>query len=254
MIRNVRGIALALVVTAVGVLMAGCGGKQSESAQVRSVVQRYQAALADYDGTEVCALLTSEAQHAVASLAASLSSVPGVPKPRGCLGYMNVVRVVSEHRKASSRIRHTTISTVKIDGGNATVLVQQPGETPSELSLIRTSTGWKISLPPPETTPSFDLRGVTAIPVEPPPTASREEAAQFTLGRTVVAETGCLACHRIAEAGNAGPGPDLTHIGSNRPSAAIERAILNPTSPMPSFRHLPRARRRALVAFLSQLR
>jgi hypothetical protein len=254
MIPNVRGIALALAVTAVSVLMTGCGGKQSESAQVRSVVQRYQAALVDYDGSEMCGLLTSEAQHAVASLAASLSSVPGVSRPRGCLGYMNVMRVVGQHRKASSRIRHTRIGTVKIDRGKATVLVLERGEAPSELTLIRTPTGWKISLPPPETTAAFDLHGVTAIPVEPPPTASGEGAAQFNLGRTVAAESGCLACHRIGEAGNAGPGPDLTHVGSTRSATAIERAIINPTAPMPSFRHLPKAKLKALVTFLSLLR
>jgi hypothetical protein len=254
LIPNARGIALALTVAAVGVLIAGCGGKQSESAQVRSVVQRYEAALVDYDGSEVCGLLTSEAQRAVASLAASISSVPGVSKPRGCLGYMNVMRVVGQHRKASSRIRHTRIGTVKIDKGKATVLALERGETPSELTLIRTPTGWKISLPPPETTPTFDLRGVTAIPVEAPPTVSSEGAAQFNLGRTVVAESGCLACHRIGEAGDAGPGPDLTHVGSTRSATAIERAIINPTAPMPSFRHLPKAKLKALVTFLALLR
>src|SRR5207245_8159458 len=81
-----------------------------------------------------------------------------------------------------------------------------------------------------------------------------EAPAQFVLGRTVVAQSGCLACHRIGEAGNAGPGPDLTHIGSMRSAVALESAIINPTAPMPSFRHLPKAKLKALVTFLSLLR
>jgi len=235
-------------------LLTGCGGTQSETARVRAVVQRFQAALADYNGSEVCALLSSEARHTVATLAASLSSIPGVPKPRGCLGYMNVIRVVAERRNASSRIRRATIGTVKIERGMATVLVREPGERPNELTLMRTPTGWKISLPPAATTSTFDLRGVTAIPVEPPPTADGETAAQFNFGRAVVAQTGCLACHRIAETGNKGPGPDLTRVGSTLSSRKIERAILSPTAPMPSFRLLPKAKLRALVTFLSLLR
>jgi ubiquinol-cytochrome c reductase cytochrome b subunit/menaquinol-cytochrome c reductase cytochrome b/c subunit len=70
----------------------------------------------------------------------------------------------------------------------------------------------------------------------------------------VLAQTGCLACHRLGENGNAGPGPDLTHIGSKRSAAAIERAIINPTAPMPSFRNLPKPKLRALVTFLALLR
>lgn len=249
--RPWRGCA-GLIVGAI--LLSGCGGTQHESAQVRSVVERYEAALNGYDGSEMCALLTSEAQHAVASLAASLSSIPGVGQPRGCLGYMNVVRVIAQRRNVLTRVRHASVGTVKIDRRRATVLVREPGAPPSELTLIRTPTGWKISLPPAATTPTFDLRGVTAIPVEPPPTVSGETAAQFNFGRAVVAQTGCLACHRISEVGNAGPGPDLTHIGSTRSSAAIERAILNPAAPMPSFRNLPKAKLRALVTFLLLLR
>ena len=69
-----------------------------------------------------------------------------------------------------------------------------------------------------------------------------------------MAQTGCLACHRIGETGNKGPGPDLTRVGSTLSSRKIERAILSPTAPMPSFRLLPKAKLRALVTFLSLLR
>jgi hypothetical protein len=78
--------------------------------------------------------------------------------------------------------------------------------------------------------------------------------ADFTAGEAVVARTGCLACHRIAEAGNNGPGPDLTHVGSRLPPKAIERALIASPAPMPSFSRLPQPQRRALVYFLAQLR
>ena len=38
-------------------------------------------------------------------------------------------------------------------------------------------------------------------------------AAQYEAGKLVVAQSGCLACHKIGENGNGGPGPNLTDIG-----------------------------------------
>jgi menaquinol-cytochrome c reductase cytochrome b/c subunit len=97
----------------------------------------------------------------------------------------------------------------------------------------------------------------TELTVEAPPAAVRaggERLAEFKIGRTVAAQSGCLACHRIGDAGNSGPGPDLTHVGSLLTSAGITRAILNPTAPMPSFSRTPAAKLHALVIFLSLLR
>jgi hypothetical protein len=42
-------------------------------------------------------------------------------------------------------------------------------------------------------------------------------------------------------------------VGSTLSPARIERALINPTEPMPSFKHLPPAKLRALVVFLSLL-
>ena len=78
--------------------------------------------------------------------------------------------------------------------------------------------------------------------------------ADFKAGEIVAARTGCLACHRIADAGNNGPGSDLTHVGSHLPPAAIARALVDSPAPMPSFSRLPGSARRALVYFLAQLR
>ena len=78
--------------------------------------------------------------------------------------------------------------------------------------------------------------------------------AQFEAGKQVVAQSGCLACHKIGENGNDGPGPHLTDIGDKLPKAAIRRTLENPTAPMPSFRNLPPQKLNALVDFLAQLR
>jgi quinol-cytochrome oxidoreductase complex cytochrome b subunit len=79
-------------------------------------------------------------------------------------------------------------------------------------------------------------------------------APQYEAGKLVAAQSGCLACHKIGENGNSGPGPNLTEIGDRLLPAAIERTLDNPTSPMPSFRNLPAKKKSDLVAFLGQLK
>jgi quinol---cytochrome c reductase cytochrome c subunit, bacillus type len=79
-------------------------------------------------------------------------------------------------------------------------------------------------------------------------------AKQYEAGKLVAAQSGCLACHKIGENGNSGPGPDLTDIGAKLYPAAIERTLDNPTAPMPSFADLPEDKKTALVQFLSQLK
>jgi quinol-cytochrome oxidoreductase complex cytochrome b subunit len=78
-------------------------------------------------------------------------------------------------------------------------------------------------------------------------------AAKYEAGKLVAAQSGCLACHKIGENGNGGPGPNLTEIATKLAPAAIERTLDNPTPPMPSFRGLPAEKKKDLVAFLSQL-
>ena len=79
-------------------------------------------------------------------------------------------------------------------------------------------------------------------------------APQYEAGKIVAAQSGCLACHKIGENGNDGPGPHLTDIGDTLPAAAIRRTLENPTAPMPSYRALPEEQKAALVAFLAQLK
>jgi menaquinol-cytochrome c reductase cytochrome b/c subunit len=79
-------------------------------------------------------------------------------------------------------------------------------------------------------------------------------APQYEAGKLAVAQSGCLACHKIGENGNGGPGPNLTRIGDKLPRAAILRTLENPTAPMPSFAGLPEQKKQAMVDFLAQLR
>jgi ubiquinol-cytochrome c reductase cytochrome b subunit/menaquinol-cytochrome c reductase cytochrome b/c subunit len=81
-----------------------------------------------------------------------------------------------------------------------------------------------------------------------------KELAAYNAGKEVVPQSGCLACHKIGENGNDGPGPPLTHIGARLPKQAIARTLINPTSPMPSFKNLPPDKFRNLVEFISQLK
>jgi quinol---cytochrome c reductase cytochrome c subunit, bacillus type len=78
-------------------------------------------------------------------------------------------------------------------------------------------------------------------------------AAPSSPSKLVVAQSGCLACHKIGENGNSGPGPNLTDIGDQLPKDAILRTLDNPTAPMPSFAGMPEAKKTAVVDFLSQL-
>ena len=81
-----------------------------------------------------------------------------------------------------------------------------------------------------------------------------EVAAEFEPGKLVVAQSGCLACHKIGENGNDGPGPELTDIGDKLLPGAIQRTLENPTAPMPSYRDLDPEKKQQLVAFLAQLK
>jgi ubiquinol-cytochrome c reductase cytochrome b subunit/menaquinol-cytochrome c reductase cytochrome b/c subunit len=78
--------------------------------------------------------------------------------------------------------------------------------------------------------------------------------AEYEAGKLVVAQTGCLACHKIGDNGNDGPGPNLTHVAGRLPAEGIARTLVNPAAPMPTFKNLPPNKFKAAVAFLSQLK
>jgi ubiquinol-cytochrome c reductase cytochrome b subunit/menaquinol-cytochrome c reductase cytochrome b/c subunit len=96
-----------------------------------------------------------------------------------------------------------------------------------------------------------------SVDLKPPANLTAQEKEVFAAGELVVGQSGCLACHVIGDNGNNGPGPNLTHIGSKLPMAAIASTLRNPTAPMPSFEGLAEQspqKFQDLVGFLSLLR
>jgi len=117
----------------------------------------------------------------------------------------------------------------------------------------------------PERRPIATITGIFVIPAMAyltyqgaaagsPNTIDMKVAPQYEAGKLVAAQSGCLACHKIGENGNDGPGPHLTTIADKLPKAAIMRTLQNPTAPMPSFKNLPPQKLNALVNFLSSLK
>jgi len=76
---------------------------------------------------------------------------------------------------------------------------------------------------------------------------------ELVAGRAVAAQSGCLACHKIGENGNAGPGPNLTQIGARIPRASILRSLKAGPGIMPSFTNLPPEKIKALADYLASL-
>jgi mono/diheme cytochrome c family protein len=73
-------------------------------------------------------------------------------------------------------------------------------------------------------------------------------------GAALVSSSGCLGCHQLAEAGNSGPGPELTTIGSDLTKEEIAEVLVNPEPPMPSFENIPDDDRAEIVNYLSSLK
>jgi menaquinol-cytochrome c reductase cytochrome b/c subunit len=79
---------------------------------------------------------------------------------------------------------------------------------------------------------------------------------QWEAGKQVVAQSGCLACHKIGHNGGT-LGPNLSAIGARISRQAIARTLVNPTAPMPSFVKLQQnepQKFQAMVTFLGQLK
>jgi cytochrome c551/c552 len=87
-----------------------------------------------------------------------------------------------------------------------------------------------------------------------PDAAALPSAPGTEKGRRLVLASGCLACHKVGVAGEDGPGPVLTKVGSRLDDAEIRRNLVSPTPPMPPYRMLPKADLDALVSYLATLR
>ena len=78
-----------------------------------------------------------------------------------------------------------------------------------------------------------------------------EVSPELEPGKQVVAQSGCLACHKIGENGNA-LAPELTEIGAKLPATAIERTIEIGPSFMPPY-DIPEKQKQEVVKFLASL-
>jgi menaquinol-cytochrome c reductase cytochrome b/c subunit len=88
----------------------------------------------------------------------------------------------------------------------------------------------------------------------PPTEVNIDVPKQYEPGKEVVAQSACLACHKIADSGNGTLAPDLTHIGSRLPREAILRALKAGPSIMPSFKSLGKQKLNEVADFLSYLK
>jgi menaquinol-cytochrome c reductase cytochrome b/c subunit len=88
----------------------------------------------------------------------------------------------------------------------------------------------------------------------PPTEVNMEVPKQYEAGKLVVAQSACLACHKIGDSGNGTLAPDLTHIGSRIPRNAILRSLKAGPSIMPSFKSLGEQKLNQVADFLAYLK
>jgi quinol-cytochrome oxidoreductase complex cytochrome b subunit len=88
----------------------------------------------------------------------------------------------------------------------------------------------------------------------PPTEVSMQVPKQYEAGKLVVAQSGCLACHKIGDSGNGTLAPDLTHIGSRIPRNAIKRSLVAGPGIMPSFKSLGEEKLNEVADFLAYLK
>jgi quinol-cytochrome oxidoreductase complex cytochrome b subunit len=88
----------------------------------------------------------------------------------------------------------------------------------------------------------------------PPTEVNMNVPKQYEAGKLVVAQSACLACHKIGDSGNGTLAPDLTHIGSRIPREAILRSLVAGPSIMPSFESLGQKKLNEVADFLAYLK
>ena len=90
----------------------------------------------------------------------------------------------------------------------------------------------------------------------PPSEIELKVAPRYEEGAAVAAANGCLACHKIAHNGG-DIGPPLTDVGDRLGRDAIQRTLVNPTQPMPSYSKLQQDKPEQfdqLVEFIASLK
>jgi hypothetical protein len=122
---------------AAAVALAGCGTKESQSAQVRSVIEQYYAAFEKGEGARACSLYTAAAK---AEIARDLRESGG---PESCEQL-----VAGKSATLSRHLKRTNIGSVSLTGNKATVILIRPHAVyPERALLVKTPAGWRISEP-----------------------------------------------------------------------------------------------------------
>jgi quinol-cytochrome oxidoreductase complex cytochrome b subunit len=88
----------------------------------------------------------------------------------------------------------------------------------------------------------------------PPSEIDLQVPREYEAGKEVVAQSGCLACHKIGENGNGALGPDLTEVGARIPRNAILRSLVAGPGIMPSFENLGQKKLNEVADFLAYLK
>ena len=88
----------------------------------------------------------------------------------------------------------------------------------------------------------------------PPSEIDVKVPPQYEAGKLVVAQTGCLACHKIGDNGNGTLGPNLTQVWARIPRNAILRSLTAGAGQMPSFQNLGEQKLNQAADFLSYLK
>jgi hypothetical protein len=129
---------------AVSIALAGCGRTESESAQVRSVVRQYYAALESGNGAKLCSLMTDEAREQIVR-PYRLFQAP-LQHSIDCARLVTASATAQAHDATAMReLRSTKIGAVTLARNRASVVVTQPGTSPLQAPLVKTPNGWRVS-------------------------------------------------------------------------------------------------------------
>jgi hypothetical protein len=121
---------------ALSIALAGCGGAESNSAQVSSVAHRYFVALGSGNGSELCSLLTSEAKQRLVR-----SSALFISHRSSCPEVVTVVhQVIGSHQ--ATELRKAKVSVHSLSGNNASVRVTLPTGRSILVPMTKTAAGW----------------------------------------------------------------------------------------------------------------
>jgi mono/diheme cytochrome c family protein len=286
--------AILATVVAVGLIVAGCGSAVAPPGAIIKAARAPYIAVIGRNARALCAAFTpAAADHLARDVSRSDNCVKRVAEafaraapfePRSRPIAPNALRVTGVIRQSNTTaaIRQGNTASAFLvygaggSGVRVTIEVERIGSAWRVASrpMLRLVSGcytrwvltescsknarvmvFSIGKPKPMKEQGAGISGQQLVPVPPAvEDAGGRELREVNVGMEVVAQSGCLGCHRIGERGNVSPGPNLTHIGSILSEREIKHAILDPSAPMPSFKNLPKEKLTAVGEFLSQLR